>query len=433
MADFEEEFYEKAVAAICDREPAVLGLTSMGVNSHVAIRLATLVRDRLPSCWVVLGGPHFGAIAEVLGELCPFDFVVRGSAEEELRAILQARARNDRPSNPAIVGGPGGPMRALGPRESMRSIDLPAYFAANPVRLGLVESGRGCVFNCSFCYSPGHFGKAVFRSLGHVMDDLKDMKERGFGRLFFVNDNFVNNRRDAMELLETIESSESVIPWHCYATIPTLDPKLASQMGASGCTDVYLGIDAVTDRQSRRYRKRFYGPRTTDAISWLVDAGVTPTAALIFDGSDHEEEEFDRTLTAACELHNAGARVRINLLAAYPGTDLGPNGELRYSDLKAQVSFDVPTAVRHNPLARRYPGAFPFHSTTEREDDWRRILLSVRAANDVLHSPESTDRTLDSRDLIEFSRLMADNKGILEVDKRLWTGIHAQMFARFAR
>src|SRR6185436_4451503 len=57
----QENFYLKTLKIIEEKSPDVVGLTSMVVNSHVALELARLVKERMPETSIVLGGTHFSS------------------------------------------------------------------------------------------------------------------------------------------------------------------------------------------------------------------------------------------------------------------------------------------------------------------------------------------------------------------------------------
>ncbi|HYJ79250.1 MAG TPA: cobalamin-dependent protein, partial [Longimicrobiaceae bacterium] len=87
----QQGFYERALGEIAARAPDAVGLTSMVVNSHVALELARRIKAADPGVHVVLGGTHFSAIAEEVLSLYPWiDFVVKGEGELPFRALVRA-------------------------------------------------------------------------------------------------------------------------------------------------------------------------------------------------------------------------------------------------------------------------------------------------------------------------------------------------------
>lgn len=84
-------FYDRALALIDACAPDVVGITSMVVNSHVALELARRVKAADAGVHVVLGGTHFSSIAEEALVRYPWvDFVVKGEGELPFRALAGA-------------------------------------------------------------------------------------------------------------------------------------------------------------------------------------------------------------------------------------------------------------------------------------------------------------------------------------------------------
>ncbi|MBV9773272.1 MAG: cobalamin-dependent protein, partial [Gemmatimonadetes bacterium] len=192
----DEGFYEKALALIEERSPDVVGLTSMVVNSHLALELARRVKRADGSVRVVLGGTHFSAIAEDVLRLYPWiDFVVKGEGEIGFRALTRllkagtAPTAQDAPPNVAFRSGESiVSSHVKKPFESMDELPGPAYdlvdvneyFRVNPERVMDYEPGRGCVYKCSFCYAPVHYGSGgQSKTVDRILEDMQRLQDMG--------------------------------------------------------------------------------------------------------------------------------------------------------------------------------------------------------------------------------------------------------------
>ena len=58
-----QDFYDNAVSMLISQNADVYGFTSMAVDSHVAIELGRQLKAVAPEALIVVGGPHFSAIA----------------------------------------------------------------------------------------------------------------------------------------------------------------------------------------------------------------------------------------------------------------------------------------------------------------------------------------------------------------------------------
>lgn len=399
-------FYEKAVDAIAAEEPDVVGFTSMVVNSHVALELARRVRAADREVVTILGGTHFSAIAEEVLALYDWvDFVVTGEAEIPLRELLATLRRRDRRAEPpAGVAYRDGDriavshrMRPFGhadelPRPAYELVDLRPYFALNPDRVIDYEPGRGCVYKCSFCYSPVHYGPGVqAKTADRIVADMRHLQDLGARHLFFVQDNFLNNARMAKEICAAIAEAGLSLTWNCYTTLPQMTADVLAALGRAGCVNAFTGVDAVNEECQREYLKRFY--RGWEALERTlrtsVDHGVTPTCAFLVENPSAGVERVDRTLATALFARCCGAGVRLNTLTLYNGTPSAAamRGQpLTYSELKPRLLLDCPPLVEVNDFARDRPDLFPFHSTFLSEDVWTRFATGMHIAYTLLHS-----------------------------------------------
>jgi radical SAM superfamily enzyme YgiQ (UPF0313 family) len=402
----DHQFYEKAVDAIAAEGPDLVGFTSMVVNSHVTLELARRVRIADREVVTVLGGTHFSAIAEDTLALYKWiDFVVTGEAEIPLRELVaMLRRGNARAEPPAGVAYRDGErivvshrIRPFGhadelPHPAYDLVDLRPYFALNPDRVIDYEPGRGCVYKCSFCYSPVHYGSgAQPKTADRIVADMQRLQDLGAGHLFFVQDNFLNNARMAKEICAAISDANLSLTWNCYTTLPQMTTDVLAALGRAGCVNAFTGVDAVNEECQREYLKRFY--RGWEALERTlrtsVDHGVTPTCAFLVENPSAGIERVDRTLSTALFARCCGAGLRLNTLTLYNGTASAAamrGLSATYSELKPRLLLDCPPLVEVNDYARDRPDLFPFHSTFLPPEVWTRFAVGMHIAYTLFHT-----------------------------------------------
>jgi len=391
--DDPSSFYPRALRQILDTNPAVVCFTSMGVNSHVSLELARLVKQAEPSVAAWVGGVHFSSIATELEAICPWiDAVFVGEAEEPFRSEL-SNVRNGTAiaTRTRLLRAHDDAPRIFHPHSSYDLIPLDEYFKANPRRVVNYEGGRGCVFKCAFCYSPQHFHEARDVPPSQIVEDWAKLATLGVGHVFMVQDNFTNFPRHVIETCDALAAADLPIEWNGYATLPQLIPTVCEALGRARCRQIYLGVDAVTPLQRVRLNKRFFksDEELLSRLRSLMDAGVAPTCAFMLDLFSFDENEVEIVLSTAAECAGLGASIRLNSLTRYPATALGPSirGASRYSEGKVELSFDCPTVVKTNRFAQLCPSAFPFHSTENQDEaDWRYGLRLVRLAQRLIQA-----------------------------------------------
>src|ERR1019366_5866617 len=95
----------------------------------------------------------------------------------------------------------------------------------------MVQTSRGCPFDCSFCSVTGMFGKKFrYRSVASILKELREYNTRGHF-VFFCDDNFTANKRRARE------------------------PELVRLMKRAGCHTVFIGFESVNPKSLTEMKK----------------------------------------------------------------------------------------------------------------------------------------------------------------------------------
>lgn len=330
-----------AAALLCGRGPArMLGLSVMGATLPAALEIARHYRAARPGVPILLGGPGTTGVDERLLERFPFiDAVVRGEGEETLPELLQrwpnltgvagvtwrvagAVRREDNRAQLADLG-------ALAPYASHLLPPLSAYKAITGEADGLVplDSGRGCVYDCSFC-TIGRFWSRRSRPLpaARLADEIVAAGELEGGRnAYLCHDLFGADRVHALELCDALEARTSRVPWEVRARADHLDRELLERMGRAGCYRVLLGIESADPGVRRANQK---GMRDDVDLLGVVDdcaaAGVTPILSLILGLPGEDEAALARTLDFCADAAlRAGVNLSLHLANPQPGCGLG--------------------------------------------------------------------------------------------------------------
>jgi hypothetical protein len=153
----------------------------------------------------------------------------------------------------------------------------------------------------------------------------------------------------------------------------------------AGCTEVFVGVDAVSPDAKRSFAKHFYkGWASLEArLRACLERGIVPTCAFMIDVPGEDTVNTDAALTTALFARNLGCGIRLNTLTLYNGTGSAEEmaGQARsYTDLKPRLLLDTPEVIQDNPLARERPELFPFHHTYLPLPLYRRFVSGMHAA-----------------------------------------------------
>ena len=126
-----------------------------------------------------------------------------------------------------------------------------------------IQYSRGCPFNCEFCDVTTLFGHTPrTKDTAQVLHELDAIFETGWrGELFFVDDNFIGNKKKLMEdVLPAIKDwAERRGHPFCFMTEVSInladDEALMTAMAAAGFNSVFVGIETPDESCLTECRK----------------------------------------------------------------------------------------------------------------------------------------------------------------------------------
>ncbi len=383
-----EDFYEYATARISCRKPKIVGFTSMGINSHVSLRLAANIKQKDPHVITVFGGAHLGAIAEDLFRNFPFvDFVISGQGERTFSDLVRVLHSGKNPTA-RLLFDHGSPTILTHPWDAYATINLSDYFILNERKVLNFETARGCKYKCSFCYSPAHWTQRLEFPMETIISDFEIARKVGAKHLFVVDDNFLNDRHRTADICTRLAEIRDLPTWNCYASLPDIHAEIPTLLSRARCNSAYIGIDAVTSLQKKALGKFFAKSQAAclEKIRSLVAKKVTPTCSFIIDAF-WPQEELEETFRWATKLRLEGAELSFHILTKYPQTKLSREKsegvEFIDNDFRIRLMFDCPEVVINNPLAMQFPQLFPFHVNPVMDSEFykNRLMLINLAQN----------------------------------------------------
>jgi radical SAM superfamily enzyme YgiQ (UPF0313 family) len=165
------------------------------------------------------------------------------------------------------------------------------------------------------------------KSSKQVFAELDELNRLGFqGSIFFVDDNFIGNRRAVRELLPLMArwQEENGRPFDFYTEASVnlaSDDALIDEMIEAGFRSVFLGIETPSREMLKEARKsQNLKLDLHRAVEKLTKAGLEVMGGFIvgFDGDTRETIELQKEFIQSSAIPLA----MVGLLMALPGTDL---------------------------------------------------------------------------------------------------------------
>ncbi|HEV8375411.1 MAG TPA: B12-binding domain-containing radical SAM protein [Candidatus Polarisedimenticolia bacterium] len=325
----------------------VTGMLVQKPSLHRVLERCRALRIR-----TVVGGPYATALPQ---ELDLADHVVVGEGEEVvpvLAADLEAgRAHHlyKEPGKPDLTAAPLPRFDLLNPR---------AYHQMS------LQYSRGCPFSCEFCDIIVMYGrKPRTKTSVQVIAELEAIRRTGFaGDVFFVDDNFIGNKRAVKEMLPSIaawrEREQPPLEFYTEASVNLADDlELVDLMTSAGFTAVFMGIETPSPESLKETRKLQNLRRDlVEEVHGLLDRGLDVWAGFILGFDNDGPDSFDQMIQFIQSASIPYAMV--GMLGALPNTPLyarlEKEGRLRPDFIGDQ--FGLTNVVTRMPAAQMLDG-----------------------------------------------------------------------------
>jgi len=268
----------------------------------------------------VIGGPSVSACPEYYPG---FDYLHVGELGDATDALIAHLARDvSRPAQQVVF-------KTLD-RLPMTEFPVPAYELAelNTYFLANIQYSSGCPYQCEFCDIPGLYGRNPrMKTPQQIIAELDKLREGGStNTVYFVDDNFIGNRKAALELLP------HVIEWQkkhgyptrlaCEATLNIAKrPEILEKMQEAFFITIFCGIETPDPDALKAMQKDhnmmvpiLEGVRTINSYGMEVVSGIIM-------GLDTDKLDTASALLQFIDQSKI-PMLTINLLQALPKTPL---------------------------------------------------------------------------------------------------------------
>jgi radical SAM superfamily enzyme YgiQ (UPF0313 family) len=307
-------------------DPDLVGLSVMTFQRRTARRLVALIRSIKPAARIVAGGYDPSLASDVYEREFDIDFIVRGEGDLTFRELVRALERAPRfDSIAGLSYRTAGTWVRNGPRavSSLDSTEIRLPDRRSRVLEGytmmgrqtdVVETSRGCTFDCSFCSIIEMRGRNFHTyAFDRVLADVADARARGARIIFLVDDNItLNVRRFAALCHAIVEAGLDDIEYIVQAMTSSIaehGATLAPLMRRAGFRYVFLGIENVVQsdlaflkadaKNEAREHGRVVGNATLAAIDALHRHGMYVVGGLIVGNPDDTRETIEANLEFA--------------------------------------------------------------------------------------------------------------------------------------
>lgn len=363
LLDLQVAGHEDYFRLLDDWHPEAVGFSlNYLANVPEVIDLAIATRQRLPQCFIFVGGHSASFIArELIAQARgTIDCVVRGEGEGITPLLLEQAAGSHAALStlPGIVTAAGeGP----GP-QLIESLDhvTPArdllqqrrkYFIGTLDPCASIEFTRGCPWDCAFCSAWTFYGRSYRQgSIARTIEDLQRIHEPN---VFIVDDVAFIYPEAGLALAQEIERRRIRKRYYLETRGDVLlrNKEVFQYWKRLGLEYMFLGLEAIDEEGLKLYRKRVTLGKNFEALEYARSLGITVAVNVIAD-PDWDEQRFATIREWALSIPEI---VHITVNTPYPGTETWATESRKFTTRDYRL-FDVQHAVLPTklPLERFY-------------------------------------------------------------------------------
>ncbi len=255
---------EDPVEAALRVKPDVVGFSVYTGTQRYYLDVSRRIKAQL-DVFSIMGGPHPTFFPEIIEEE-GVDAVCIGEGEYATVDLMNALQNGDVVdgianwwirSNGRIHRNPLRPL--VTDLDELPFADRDLLYRAHPASRGRklkpFITGRGCPYNCSFCFNEAYSNlyqgkgrRTRRRSVENVIQELKEVRERyPLSFVMFLDDTFIINKRWLQELAASYKA-EVGLPFWCQVRPNLVTDEKIALFKDMGCVSVSFGLETANDR-----------------------------------------------------------------------------------------------------------------------------------------------------------------------------------------
>lgn len=347
----------------------IAGFYTISDNINAVAKMAQDIKEWAPETTVVVGGPLATSLGEKMLENPHFDISATGEGEITFPQLVEWKIKNKgRLSDIAgiiysedgkVIVNPPGPVIT-----DLDSLPFPNHALVRVSDSFHLVSGRGCPYNCIFCYQGVHGLRYRYRSVSNLAEEvIANMETYHCNYFDIIDDTFIANPKRVMEFAAEMkrykESSDRDFVFFCQGRIDVIDrhPEMLSALKDAGAIRIQVGIESGHPETLKIYEKKITVEQIKRVAAELAKvSGMCMTGNFILGGPFEREETFEASVKLAKELTDiAPGAIDVNagFMTPYPGARIAKNPDkygLKTVDddfVKGLASTDVHMISEH--------------------------------------------------------------------------------------
>jgi anaerobic magnesium-protoporphyrin IX monomethyl ester cyclase len=330
--------HEELMRGFILTRPKIIGFYVMVENYYQVHDFAAHIKKWCPDSTIVVGGPMANCLGEKILENKDFDICVLGEGEYTCLKLADWKIKNEGKLEdiPGIIYRENDKIKKTSPPELIMDLDalpFPDTTLFEHGRWFHIVSGRGCPYNCIFCFQETHGRKYRYRSAENIVEEIiKNIETYNYLCFDIIDDIFVSDHKRVIDIAERLQEYRNrtgkKFLFFSQARIDaiTRHPEMLEPLKKAGLMRLQFGFESGSNETLKLYNKKFTVEQTKQAVDIVVKTGeISVVGNFILGGPFETQETLNASLELAEELIDmAPGIVDINVvfMAALKGTQL---------------------------------------------------------------------------------------------------------------
>jgi radical SAM superfamily enzyme YgiQ (UPF0313 family) len=319
----------------------VIGVAACGgyYQYRKALKISNAINASKNRPLYILGGHLASPEPEFFLRKTQADFIVIGEGEKTILEILAEYGGSKNYSAVKGIAYMDGEKCVITPeRELIKDIDeipFPAWdmfpmdhYAmlrlpniANSDRCMPVLSGRGCTFQCNFCYRMDKGFRP--RSKESIIEEIQILnKDYGISYIGFSDELLMSSVQRTVELCEAFIQAKLDVKWDCNGRLNYAKPDVLRLMKKAGCVFINYGIESLDDQALRTMNKSLTVKQIIEGIEHTLHADISPGYNVIFGNIGETPESLQKGVDFLLKYDDHAQLRTIRPVTPYPGSPL---------------------------------------------------------------------------------------------------------------
>jgi radical SAM superfamily enzyme YgiQ (UPF0313 family) len=288
---------DRALArTLAENAPWLVGFTCYLWNIERTLWIAHELKRLRPDVRIVLGGPEITADNAWVLQTPDYDFAVIGEGEQTFAELLLGLLHDEVPSTPIpelYVPPAAAEVRfdpvcrpafrtPLADLSQLGSPYLAGILDAAEERMLLLETTRGCVFKCKFCYYPKSYDKQYYLRPETIWANLRHAVDRGASEVFLL-DPTLNQRKDFADLLHVLAEGNPGRQFTYFGELrgEGITQDTARLLRDANFTEVEVGLQSLSPEAQAKMDRNNNLKAFERGVRAMLDQGIRVKVDLI--------------------------------------------------------------------------------------------------------------------------------------------------------